>query len=132
LIAALAESKRQANEDKPLWLTTEEQGELPDITIESLNEIIAAESFGKFAVLSASDEAFIQTASDWSPSKECTAFLKRYGSDPWILEYRDSTSHQQFRVRGHLTLNQVQQAFASYLQGDNRWQSDHEWIEINE
>jgi hypothetical protein len=131
-LTAPFESKRQANEDKSMWLTTEEQGELPDITIESLNQTIEDESFGKFAVLSASDEAFIQTASDWSPSKECAAFLKRYGSDPWILEYRDSTSHQQFRAIGHLTLNQVQQAFASYLRGDNTWQSDHEWIEINE
>lgn len=111
-------------------LTTEELGEFPDITVEEVKQILEEESFGKFAVLSASEEAFIQTACDWSPSKACAAFVKRYGSDPWILEYRDAVSRQQFRTTGQLTLNQVKQAFVAYLQGGSQWQSAHHWVEI--
>lgn len=46
-------------------LTTEELGSMADVTATSLDETLAADAFGKFAVLSAADTEFIQAGNDW-------------------------------------------------------------------
>lgn len=63
---------------------------------------MGSDSFGKFAILSASDEAFIQAGCDWQPDPECAAFLAAHGSDPWVLEYWEDS--RQFRAAKHITL----------------------------
>ncbi len=65
-----------------MCLTTEEQGDIRDVTEASMLDVLADDSFGKFAVLSRSDETFIQPGCEWSPSDDCAAFLKLHDSDP--------------------------------------------------
>ncbi|MBY0455811.1 MAG: hypothetical protein K2V38_00580 [Gemmataceae bacterium] len=111
-----------------MTLTTEELGDTPDVDAVTLDEILQTDAFGAFAILSKTDGEFIQTGNDWQPSEECRDFLQRHDSDPWVLEYRESD--QQFRAAGPLTLDQVRQAFRSYLVGDTGWRLGFQWIEI--
>jgi hypothetical protein len=99
-------------------LTTEEMGNLPEADAATLDEVLGYDAFGKFAILSKSDEEFIQTGCDWRPDKATEAFLAATGSDPWVLEYREGG-----RVEGHVTLEQVRQAFQSYLAGGQEWRT---------
>ncbi len=111
-------------------LTTEEMGEIPNVKAADIDRILPTDSFGKFAVLSASDTTFLQAGNDWQPTPECEAFLKNTRSDPWVLEYRDGESGKQYRAHGQLTLDQVRVAFLSYLAGSKDWQNAHAWNEL--
>ena len=75
-----------------MWLTTEELGEFPEVRADQIASILEDDSFGSFVTLSESDNGFIQAANNWSPDDACEAFVARYDSDPWILEYRDAAS----------------------------------------
>jgi hypothetical protein len=108
-----------------MWLTTEEMGDVPDVDAATLDEVLSDEAFGKFAILSKSDAEFIQTGCDWQPDKATKAFLAANGSDPWVLEYREGG--RQFGVEGHVTLEQVRQAFQSYLAGGSEWRTGFAW-----
>jgi hypothetical protein len=68
-----------------------------------LDEVLASDGFGKFAVLSASEEVFIQAANDWEPADAWRAFLAAHDSDPWVLEYREGG--RQFRAVGRSRWN---------------------------
>jgi hypothetical protein len=114
-----------------MWLTTEETGETPHVTAEDIDRILPADGFGKFAILSASENSFIQAGNDWQPGEECRAFLRDHGSDPWVLEYRDGESGRQYRAIGHVTLDQVRQAFLSYLSGSRAWREMLGWREMS-
>jgi len=114
-----------------MLLITEELGETPDVTAADIGRILSTDSFGKFAVLSASESTFIQTGNEWQPSPECDAFLKEHRSDPWVLEYRDGGSGKQYRAKRQLTLEQVRTAFLSYLAGRNNWLQAYGWQELN-
>jgi hypothetical protein len=111
-------------------LTTEEYGDTADVTAADIDRILPADGFGKFAVLSASESSFIQAGNDWQPDEECQAFLQRHGSDPWLLEYGDGDSGLQYRATGHVNLDQVRQAFQSYLAGSRAWREMFDWCEI--
>jgi hypothetical protein len=111
-----------------MTLTTEEFGDVADVDAGAMDEVLEPDAFGKFAVLSASDEAFIQAGNDWQPGPECKAYLAAHGSDPWLLEYREAG--RQFRAAGHVTLDQVREAFASYLAGRSTWRTDFAWSEM--
>src|SRR5215467_4380608 len=102
-----------------MWLTTEEMGDVRDVDAATLDEVLGCDAFGKFAILNKSNEEFIQTACDWRPDKATEAFLAATGSDPWVLEYREGG--RQFSVEGHVTLEQVRQAFQSYLAGGSEF-----------
>jgi hypothetical protein len=108
-----------------MWLTTEEMGDVLDVDAATLDEVLGYDAFGKFAILSKSDEEFIQTACDWRPDKATEAFLAATGSDPWALEYREGGC--QFSVEGQVTLEQVRQAFQSYLAGGSDWRTGFAW-----
>jgi hypothetical protein len=114
-----------------MWLTTEETGDTPEVTAADIDRILTGDGFGKFAVLSASESSFIQAGNDWQPGEECQAFLRGHGSDPWLLECRDGASGRQYRVTGHVTLDQVRLAFLSYLSGTRAWQELFDWCEID-
>jgi hypothetical protein len=109
-------------------LTTEESGDMPDVVAAAMDGLLACDGFGKFAVLSASDEAFIQAGNDWQPGPECEEFMATHDSDPWVLEYRDGA--RQFQAAGRVTLDQVRQAFGSYLAGGPEWRSGFAWGEL--
>jgi len=111
-----------------MTLTTEDMGDVPDVDAASMDDTLATDAFGKFAILSASEEAFIQAGCDWQPGPECEAFMDAHGSDPWVLEYREGG--QQFRAAGHVTLDQVRQAFRSYLASGQEWRSGFAWGEL--
>ena len=106
-------------------LTTEEMGNLPDVDAATLDEVLGSDACGKFAILSKSDEEFIQTGCDWRPDKATEAFLAATGSDPWVLQHR--AGGRQFSVEGRVTLEQVRQAFQSYLAGRPEWRTGFAW-----
>ena len=93
-----------------MTLTTEDLGDVPDIAAATL------------------DEVFIQAGNDWQPSEECAAFLQRHDSDPWVLEHREAG--RQFRATKSVTLQQVRQAFQSFLAGASDWRSEFAWVEL--
>src|SRR5205823_6404387 len=104
----------------------EELGDIPDVTAANIDRILSNDGFGKFAILSASETSFIQAACDWSPSDDCKDFMQRHGSDPWLLEYRDNDSGRLFRATGHLSLEQVREAFQTYLGCEREWRQRFE------
>jgi len=108
-------------------LTTDELDEICDVTAEAIDRILADDAFGKFAVLSASEESFIQAGNDWQPGSECEAFMRKHDSDPWLLEYRDGASGQLFRAVVQVTLQQVREAFRLYRAGDQEWRRSFQW-----
>jgi hypothetical protein len=63
-------------------LITEDLGKTPDVTAGDVDRILPTDPVGKFAVLPASDSAFIQAGNDGQPTPECNAFLKKTKSDP--------------------------------------------------
>ena len=93
-------------------------------------EILPADSFGKFVTLSASEDSFIQAGCDWEPTPECRAFLEKHDSDPWLMEYRDGGSGRQFRAARHVTLDEARRAFLSYLAGGADWRQAFEWEQV--
>lgn len=112
-----------------MWLTTEEAGDLPDVTAADIDHALADDNFGKFAVLSASEDDFIQAGNDWQPGEECRAFMTAHDSDPWVLEYRDGATGRLYRAGGRATLEQVLMAFRSYLAGGRAWRGAFAWGE---
>jgi hypothetical protein len=113
-----------------MLLTTEDLGDLPNVTAADIDRILPTDSFGKFAILSQAETIFIQAGNDWQVGPECAAFLKQHNSDPWVLEYRDGKSGKQYQAKGRLTLDQVRLAFLSYLAGGNDWLKAHAWEEL--
>ena len=87
-------------------------------------------AFGKFVILSASDDAFIQSACTWEPTDKSKEFNQRTRSDPYCLEYRDPDSDKQFAAIGEFTLLQIKDAFVEYLRGTEAWKQDREWVEV--
>src|SRR5688500_385676 len=111
-----------------MTLTTEDLGDMPEVDAATLDEVLASDGFGKFAVLSASEEAFIQAGNDWQPGEACRAFMGSQDSDPWVLEYRGGG--RLFRAAGPVTLEQVRRAFRSYLAGGPEWRTGFAWGEL--
>jgi hypothetical protein len=110
-------------------LNTDDLGDVQDVSAPTMHELLAADSFGEFAILSASDDEYIQACSAWDPGPECAAFRQGHdGSDPWVLEHREGG--QQFQAGGHLALEQVIQAFQSYLAGGPEWRASFDWREL--
>jgi len=108
-------------------LITEDLEEVIAPAEDTLDEILSGDSFGKFAILSAADDRFIQIAGAWGPSDECQAFLSEYRSDPWILEIRDGGPDTHFRARGFVTLGAAQKAFKDFLKGGREWLKRFQW-----
>lgn len=113
-----------------MTLTTEGLGDVPGVDDATLDEVLTAEAFGAFAVLSKSGKAFIQAGNDWQPDPACAAFIEAHGSDPWVLEYRERG--RQFRAAGRVTLDQVRAAFRSYLAGAPGCRTRFTWGEVDE
>jgi hypothetical protein len=111
-----------------MTLTTEEAGDFPDIIAAAMDELLEADGFGKFAILSSTQEEYIQIGNDWQPDKKCQEFMQTHGSDPWVLEYREAG--RQFRADGWITLDQIRVAFRSYLARGSEWRSGFTWREL--
>lgn len=109
-------------------LTTDVLGDLLDVDAASLERVLASVGAGGFAVLSASDGAFLQAGNDSRPNAECEAFRSMHGSDPWVLEF--SEDGRLYRAAGHVTLDRVRQAFRSYLTGGLEWRAGLVWSEV--
>ena len=58
-----------------MTLTTEDLGDLADVDTAAMDEVLASDAFGKFAILSTSEEAFIQAGNDWQPDDEMGGVL---------------------------------------------------------
>jgi hypothetical protein len=112
-------------------LTTDDLPEIDPVTAADIEHVLGDEGFGKFVILSASDEAFIQAACVWEPGPGSKQFIEETGSDPFRLEYRDGGSGRLFAAEGHLTLDQVKQAFLAYLAEDESWRSRFVWAEVD-
>jgi hypothetical protein len=110
-------------------LTSEELPEILEVTEADIEQVFEDEVFGKFIILSATEDHFIQAACVWSP--ECDSFLERTGSDPYRLEYRDGGSGKMFAASENLTLDQIKAAFLDYLRGGNDWRCKHSWVEFS-
>jgi hypothetical protein len=113
-----------------LQLITEELGTTDDVQSAEVSETLSADAFGSFAVLQASDDEFVQAGNNWNASEECAAFLRRHGSDPWQLEYRDPESGTLLRAAGDQTLARVTEVFLAFLAGDRSWRSSFKWSEV--
>jgi hypothetical protein len=113
-----------------MTLTTEEGGDLARVTAQELEAALVGDAFGKFAVLTDADGAFVQAGNAWEPGAECERFLKRHDSDPWVLEYREAENCIQYRVVGWVTLANVLTAFRAYLAGNPNWHAEYEWEEL--
>jgi hypothetical protein len=111
-----------------MTLTTEDGGDILGVDSSTMDEVLRSDAFGKFVVLAASDEDFIQAANDWEPSEEYRAFLRDHESDPWLVEYRESG--RLFRAAGRVTLQQVRNAFQRYLSGALEWRAAFAWAEL--
>nr|BFE57905.1 hypothetical protein GCM10020063_024310 [Dactylosporangium thailandense] len=111
-----------------MTLTTEQLGDVPDMSPATLDEVLAPDAFGAFAALGASEEEFIQAGNVWEAGPACADFIQANGSDPWVLEYREGG--RLFRAEGHVTLRQVRQAFQSYLSEGPQWRTAHTWSEV--
>ena len=114
-----------------MQLSTEERGEIDDVTAAQLAAILDEDAFGSFVILAESDRGFIQAANNWSPGDACEAFIARHRSDPWILEYRDAASAKHFQVSRDVTLDEVKRAFLEYLRGAPGWRSGFQWSQID-
>lgn len=113
-----------------MTLTTEDLGDVPGVDAATLDAVLEADAFGKFAILSASDEAFIQAGNNWGSGSLCRAFMAATRSEPWLLEYREDG--RQFRTGPWVTLDQAREAFRSYLAGGSKWRGVVEWCELDE
>jgi hypothetical protein len=109
-------------------LTTEDLGDVPDVDAAAMDEVLASDAFGKFAILSASEEAFLQAGNDWQPDAACREFMEAHESDPWVLEYREDG--RRYQAAGRVTLDQVRQAFRSYVSGGSEWRAGFAWGEL--
>lgn len=110
--------------------TSEEGEEIREITASQLREVLADEAFGKFALLEANLQDFIQAGCDWQPTQQVRRFLAKYDSDPWLLEARGGGA--LFRVTRHVTLNEVIEAFTSYLERGTKWQTGFQWALVED
>jgi len=108
--------------------TTEEGDEIREITAKQLRQVLSDDAFGKYALLEANLHDFIQAGCDWQPGEEVRRYIAEHDSDPWLLEARGGGA--QFRVTRHVTLNEVIEAFTSYLERGTAWQTNFEWALI--
>lgn len=108
-------------------LTTEDMDEVLAPSEGVVDEILSSDAFGKFAILSATDDKFIQIASAWTPSKDCQAFMSEHRSDPWILEIRDGAPETHLQAKGFVTLETAREAFKEFLKGGKDWAKKFEW-----
>lgn len=130
-------AERHGIPDLPMHVTgrglrfaTEELGEIVNPTPGDIEEILNSDAFGKFAILSRSDMAFIQAASMWEPGDESRSFLEKHDSDPFRLEYRDGVSGQHWQSTNSVTLGQVKQAFLTYQTGNDSWIDGFTWSQV--
>ncbi len=108
-------------------LTTEELGDVVDVTATALDEVLGGDAFGKFAILTASEGILLQSGNDWNPGEECRRFLEQQRSDPWVLEHGEGGILH--RANGQVTIDEVRAAFQSYLIGDDVWRQRYDWTE---
>lgn len=113
-----------------MWLSGETIEDIHDVDAETIRRVLQSDSFGGFVILSASDEGFIQAGNNWAATPECTSFMERNDSDPWILEYRDEKDGKLFSHPADVTLKQVESAFLSFLESDGRFLEMFEWTEV--
>jgi hypothetical protein len=123
--------KRNVN----MRLVSEELPEIEAVTAEQIERVIADAVFGKFVILSNSDDEFIQAGECWSwgPPYEdafCQDFLKRTGSEPYVLEYRDSSRGKLYRATKEMTDAEVKAAFVAYLHDKQQGLTQYDWIEV--
>jgi len=121
-------TEQQRRRLERMTLTTDQLGDIPQVDSATLDETLRSGGFGEFAILGASEDEFIQAAKDSLPGEEHRVFLQKHDSDPWVLEYRENG--RQFRAADQITLEQVLQAFQSYLAGGLEWRSGFAWAEL--
>lgn len=120
----MARKKTSRRKARVLTLTTEEGGDQERVS-EVIATILEGDAFGKFAVLAATDGTFVQAASAWDPSSKTKQFMKRHGSDPWVLERREGDG--LFRASEQLTLSQVREAFLAFARETPHWHDAYTW-----
>jgi hypothetical protein len=114
-----------------MTLSTEDAGDISDVTGPDIDRVLSDDDFGSFAILFASESDFIQAGNDWQPGEACRQFQEQHDSDPWVLEYRDGAAGKQFRAAGPVPLDRVRGAFRSYLSGTADWRTGFDWHELD-
>ena len=113
-------------------LQAEDIEPIDNVTEDDLERIFdeSRTAFGKFVILFASDDAFIQSACTWQPTDESKRFIEQTGSEPFCLEYRDPNSGKLFAAAGDFTLSQIRDAFIEYHNGRDTWKQGKVWEEL--
>ena len=85
-----------------------------DATADDIREAFANDAErGEFLILEAPEGGYMQMAGG-------------IDGEPFVLEHRD-TSESHFKAKGNLTKADVEDAFLSYLSGDEVWQFKYKW-----
>ncbi len=113
-------------------LQAEEIEPIDNVTEDDLERVFdeSRTAFGKFVILLASDDAFIQSACTWQPTDESKRFIEQTGSEPYCLEYRDPDSGKLFAAVGDFTLLQIRDAFIEFHNGRDTWKQGKVWEEL--
>ncbi len=107
-------------------LMTSELGNFPDVAASQIDQILDDNCLGEMALIKCYGD-FINASNLWSPSQDCDQIPKRQGSDTWVLQYCDPSTHLLLEARGNLTLDQVRHVFLAYLRDDLDWRAEFEW-----
>jgi hypothetical protein len=87
---------------------------IDDPTPEQVDQALRAlQPDSTYAILERGTSSYLQTAID--------------GGGRYLLELQDGSPDQHYRVPRPVPLQEVIDAFASYLSGDDRWRAGHDW-----
>jgi hypothetical protein len=113
-----------------MWLRYFDKGkirEVSEVTRAELDRILAGEPLSSFFSLIASKTSYIRASVDAAAKTGPKANPQKSVHQPWTLEYFDGQSRQFFRSFDRITLEQVRQAFCSYVVGSDEWHHIVHW-----
>lgn len=102
--------------------------DVQDATLEDLHRVFSAAVTLNYSclVLDESEDKFLLGYIEPDPDEK---FRRLHDSEPWGLQYRDPASGKTFCHPDFLTLEQMGEAFVSYLTGGVDWQN-FVWVEV--
>jgi hypothetical protein len=115
-----------------MWLNTRAFGEIPDVTAVDIDRVLLADEFGGAATLFASEANYIQAGNAKHVPGHPRASAGMLHVREWMLQYGDAASagHGGFQAAGLVTLDQVRQAFLSYVNGGEEWRQQFTWAKV--
>ncbi|HTB63098.1 MAG TPA: hypothetical protein VK737_05875 [Opitutales bacterium] len=90
---------------------------IDNVTEEQLRGVFADDrGRGEYVRLEQKDEVYLQASGEMD--------------GPYDLEYREGDVEHHFRAEGEFRKEEVQQAFLSYLAGDEKWRKQFRWQKL--